>query len=65
MKGSKRSARRNWCRGRGVNSLRGEIKYSLRKNKKYLNRKVRHCKDLSSGSAYKKLAKDKAYEYVT
>lgn len=65
MKGSKKSARRSWYRGRCANSLRGEIKYSLRKNKKYLNRKVRHCKDLPSGSAYKKLAKDKAYEYVT
>lgn len=65
MQGSKRSAKRSWYRGRGANSLRGEIKYSLRKNKKYLNRKVRHCKDLPSGSAYKKLAKDKAFEYVT
>lgn len=65
MQGSKKNARRSWYRGRGANSFRGEIKYSLRKNKKYLNRKVRHCKDLTSGSAYKKLAKDKAYEYVT
>lgn len=65
MQGSKRSARRSWYRGRGANSLRGEIKYSLRKNKKYLNRKVRHHQDLPSGNAYKKLAKDKAYEYVT
>lgn len=65
MQGSKRSARRSWYRGRGANSLRGEIKYSLRKNKKYLNRKVRHYLNLPSGSAYKKLAKNRAYEYVT
>lgn len=65
MQGSKRSARRSWYRGRGANSFRGEIKYSLRKNKKYLNRKVRHHPDLPSGSAYKKLAKNRAYEYVT
>lgn len=65
MLGSKRSVRRSWYRGRGANSLRGEIKYSLKRNKKYLNRKVRHYQDLPSGSAYKKLAKNRAYEYVT
>ena len=58
MQGSKRSAR-SWHRGRGADSLRGEIKYSLRKNKKCLNRKVRNYSDLPSGSAYKKIAKDK------
>lgn len=65
MQGSKKSVRKSWYRGRGANSFRGEMKLSLRKNKKYLNRKVRHHADLPSGCAYKKLAKNKAYEYVT
>ena len=65
MNGSKRSARKNWYRGRGPNSMRGEVKYSLKRNKKYLNRKARREPDLPNGSAYKKLAKNKAWEYVT
>lgn len=65
MNGSKKSMRRSWYRDRGINSLRGEIKISIRKNKRYLNRKVRHYSDLPNGGAYKKLAKNKAYEYVT
>lgn len=65
MNGSKRSEAKNWHRGRGANSMRGEIKYSLKRNKRYLNRKTRRHPDLPNGCAYKKLAKNKAWEYVT
>ncbi len=65
MTGSKRSEKRNWLRGRGPNSLRAESKYSLKRHKKYLNRKVRRERELTNGCAYKKLAGDKAWDYVT
>lgn len=65
MKGSKRNTQRDWCRGRGRYSLRGEIKYSIKKNKKYLNRKVRHWFNLQNGNAYRKLAKNMAWKYIT
>lgn len=65
MVGSKRSAKRSWRRGRGPYSLKREIKFSLKKNKKYLNRKTRRHPDLPNGNAYKKLAKNRAWEYVT
>ena len=45
--------------------MRGEIKYSLKRNKKHLNRKARHKAELPGRCAYKKLAKDKAWEYVS
>lgn len=65
MQGSKRSVKRSWLRGRGPGSLRAECKYSIKRNKKYLNRKTRHTKDLPDGCAYKKLAKEKVWEYVS
>ena len=40
-------------------------KGALKMNKKYLNRKARHTADLPNGNAYRKLAKDRAYDYVT
>lgn len=61
MQGSKREAKR----GYGRKSLRGEMKFSIKKNKKYLTRLARHHKDLLQNCAYKKLAKDKAWDYVT
>lgn len=45
--------------------MRAEIKFSLKMNKKYLNRKVRRTSDVMNGNAYKKLAKDRAWQYVT
>lgn len=51
--------------GRGSNSLRGEVKFSIKKNKKYLNRKARRHKEPLQGCLYKKLAGDMAYDYVT
>ena len=63
--GSKREAKRSWLRGRGPTSMRAEIKFSLKMNKKYLNRKVRRTSDAMNGNAYKKLAKDRAWQYVT
>lgn len=65
MTGSKRETRRSWLRGRGRNSLRGETKFSLKKNKKMLNRRVRHCTDTFQGCEYKKLARAAAWDYVT
>lgn len=65
MRGSKREAKHYWKTGRGRHSLRGEIKFSIKKNKKYLTRKARHCKDAFRGCAYKKLVKEKAWDYVT
>ena len=65
MQGSKRSAKRNWYYGRTGYSLRAERKYSLKRNKHYLNRKTRHTSNLPNGNAYRKLAKDKEWEYVT
>lgn len=64
MVGSKRWAKQSWRRGRGPYSLRGELKYSIKKNKKYFNRQVRHYMDLPNGNAYRKLAGEKAWDYV-
>jgi len=65
MRGSKREAKQYWDRGRGRHSLRGEVKYSLKKNKKRLNRMVRYNRDVFHGCTYKKLAKEKAWDYIT
>ena len=51
-----------WINGFGC---RAECKYSIKRNKKYLNRKARHTENLASGNAYRKLAKHKAWEYVS
>lgn len=58
MIGSKRSVR-------GVGSFKQEVKFSLKRNKKLLNRRARHKAELKSGNAYRRLAKDKAWEYVS
>lgn len=65
MEGSKRKAKRDWTHGRGPNSFRAQKKFSLKMNKKFLNRKARREKNLPNGNGYRKLAKDKAYEYLT
>jgi len=65
MQGSKRNAKKDWVHGRTGGSRRAECKYSLKRHKKYLNRKVRHTKNLPCGNAYKKLGKDKAWKYVS
>lgn len=65
MQGSKRETKHSWQRGRGCNSLRGEVKFSLKKNRKYLNRRVRYHKEPLQGCLYKKLAKEMAWDYVT
>lgn len=64
MTGSKREERNSWCYGRGRYSLRGGTKYSIKKNKKLLNRRVRRSSETFRGCGYKKLAKDAAWEYV-
>lgn len=65
MIGSKRWTKHSWCRGRGPYSLRGELKFSIKKNKRYFNRQVRrYTKDLPNGKAYRKLAGEKVWDYV-
>lgn len=44
--------------------LKEGIKVSKKLYKKLWNRKVRHAKNLVSGSMYKKLAKDSMYDGV-
>lgn len=65
MTGSKRKARQSWQWGRGGNSLRGEVKRSIKKNKKRLNRRVRRYTDTFHGCGYKKLAKEAAWDCVS
>lgn len=49
----------------GPYSLREELKFSIKKNKRYSNRRVRrYTKDLSNGKAYRKLAGEKVWDYV-
>ena len=65
MIGSKRWAKQSWRRGRGPGSLRGELKFSIKKNKRYFNRRVRRCTtDLPNGNTYRKLAGEKVWDYV-
>ena len=65
MIGSKRWAKQSWRRGRGAYSLRGELKLSIKKNKRYFNRQVRRCTtDLPNGNTYRKLAGEKVWDYV-
>lgn len=65
MMGSKRESKLSWQHGRGRNSFRGEMKFSLKKNKKYLNRRARHCKEPMQYCSYKKLVKEMAWDYLT
>ena len=65
MIGSKRWTKQSWRRGRGPYSLRGELKFSIKKNKRYFNRRVRRCTtDLPNGNTYRKLAGEKVWNYV-
>lgn len=65
MIGSKRWTKHSWRRGRGPYSLRGELKFSIKKNKRYFNRQVRrYTKDLPNGKSYRKLAGEKVWDYV-
>ena len=65
MIGSKRWAKQSLRRGRGPCSLRGELKFSIKKNKRYFNRRVRRCTtDLPNGNTYRKLAGEKVWDYV-
>lgn len=65
MIGSKRWTKHSWRRGRGPYSLRGELKFSIKKNKRYFNRQVRrYTKDLPNRKAYRKLAGEKVWDYV-
>lgn len=64
MVGSKNEAKRNWTRGRTANSCRHDKKFSLKMNKKMLNRKVRrYTGDLPQNMGYKRLGKEAAWDY--
>lgn len=71
VEGSKNLAKQSWTYGRQAGSFRQEMKLSKRKNKKYLNRKVRHSKlgdKLTSGGGkamYRRLAGLAAYDYLS
>lgn len=71
VEGSKNLAKQSWTHGRQSSSFRKEMKLSKRKNKKYLNRKVRHSKlgnTLTAGGGkamYRRLAGYAAYEYLS
>lgn len=56
--GTARQKRNCWSRGNGVYSMRGELKRGLSRNKKRLNRMVRHRTNARLQSAdYKKVCK--------
>lgn len=65
MKGSKTTAKRSWARGRGPNSLRAEMRRSIKVNKRRLSRKARHSFQAAKGSSFKKLAGIAAYDLTT
>lgn len=61
MRGTARIKRNSWCRGNGPCSARGELRGGISKNKKVLNRKVRHhSKELLQNADYKKICKTDA-----
>lgn len=53
--GNARMKRNSWSRGNGYYSMRGELKRGISKQKKELNRKVRHHKGELQGAEYKKI----------
>lgn len=58
MKGTARIKRNIWHRGNGPYSFRGELRAGVSRNKKILNRRVRHkSKVLLQNSDYKKICK--------
>ena len=58
MEGTAKIKRNSWCRGNGPCSFRGELRGGISKNKKVLNRKVRHrSKELLQNADYKKVCR--------
>lgn len=56
MEGTAKTKRNGWCRGNGPCSFRGELRGGISKNKKILNRKVRHqSKALLQNADYKRI----------
>lgn len=65
MTGSKAERRRDWRYGRTAFSCRHSNKFSLKMNKKALNRRVRRYKgELLQNARYKRLGKDAAWDYA-
>ena len=66
MTGNARDKRNCWSRGNGAHSFRGELKRSIRLNRKMLNRKVRRSEEpLMRGGSYKKIGHTKVMAYFT
>ena len=58
MRGTAGIKRNSWGRGNGPYSARGELRRGISKNKKILNRKVRHqSKVLLQNADYKRIYK--------
>lgn len=56
--GTAKEKRNSWVRGNGPCSMRGELRGGISKNKKILNRKVRHAMKIGCrGSDYKKVCR--------
>ena len=64
MTGNAHDKRNCWSRGNGANSFRGELKRSIRLNRKMLNHKVRRSKEVPMhGGGYKKIGHTQAMAY--
>nr|WP_304970704.1 hypothetical protein [uncultured Schaedlerella sp.] len=58
MRGTAGIKRNSWCRGNGPYSARGELRGGISKNKKVLNKKVRHqSKVLLQNADYKRICR--------
>ena len=53
--GNANNKRNSWVRGRGANSMRGELKRGIALRKRELNRKVRHTKLALQHGSYKRI----------
>ena len=54
--GNAHAKRNSWSRGKGVYSMRGELKHGISLRKRELNRRVRHTKILFGYNSYKHLS---------
>lgn len=66
MVGSKNEAKRDWRRSRRSYGFRQNVKFSLRMNKKMLNRRIRRLRleDVGSRANYKRYAGEAAFTHI-
>ena len=58
MPGTARRRKADWVRGRGPDSMRGELKRGISLKKRKLNKKVRHgTREALKNAEYKKVVK--------